>query len=34
MSLNPDVAANLQTGKFLVVWEYAYNEPVRTLITY
>jgi hypothetical protein len=27
-SLNPDVAANLQTGKFLVVWEYAYNESV------
>jgi hypothetical protein len=26
--LNPDVAANLQTGKFLVVWEYAYDESV------
>jgi hypothetical protein len=26
--VNPDVAANLQTGKFLVVWEYAHNESI------
>ena len=26
--LKPDVASNIQTGEFLVVWEYAYNEYV------
>ena len=26
--IKPDVAANLQTGEFLVVWEYAYNESI------